>query len=231
MQGEVRPPAARSGARSAERARPCRGRGRKERQRRAPWGAPLLHASLALSSFACAPTVATSSIDAAPQTPQLAPSIDTARSTTNDDVAVPVPTASANPSATAGATARSLVPAYVFGGAAIASAIVGAALLATWSDKRGEARRTANSILADGNSCVAGAGNFDARCASVESMTRTSTSLKYGGVGTLIGAGALATGAGALVYWTLSRTPIPGAVSVAQVASKDGAALLITGSW
>ncbi len=53
VQGEVLPPTARSGARErVPSEHGFGGSGRKERQRRAPWGAPLLHASLALSSFA-----------------------------------------------------------------------------------------------------------------------------------------------------------------------------------
>lgn len=97
VQAEVRPPAARSGAR--ERVRSEHGLGgsrRKERRRRAPWGAPLLHASLALFSFACTTTSATSSIEAAPQTPLRATSMDTTCSTTNDE-SPRVPSATAVP--------------------------------------------------------------------------------------------------------------------------------------
>ncbi len=146
---------------------------------------------------------------------------------------VPAPTATVTASATATVPppSRSMVPAFVIGGGAIAGAIVGAGLLVSWGDKRGEAQRTANSILADGNSCVPGAGNFDARCAGVESTTRTSTSLKYAGTGTLVGAGVLMAGAGAYLFWAMSGAPAKSTIGVAPVVSKDGAALLLSGKW
>jgi len=148
---------------------------------------------------------------------------------------LPVPTASATTTAMVVSTAapRSKVPAFVMGGVAVVGAAVGIGLFVAWGEKRGAAQRTADSILLEEHSCVTGAANFDARCPDVESMTRASTSLKFAGTGTLIGAGLLTAGAAAYFFWSAapSSPSAKSAVRITPAASNNGATVMVSGKW
>jgi hypothetical protein len=97
-----------------------------------------------------------------------------------------------------GVGGRSVVPGIVLGSAAGAALVTGIALLGAGAAKRSTARTTSRSIQDAHRSCVDGAVNFDARCADLDRVGRTSDTLNRAGVGVLIGAGAL--GAGAAIY-------------------------------
>ncbi len=173
------------------------GSGRGERQRRAPWGAPLLHASLALSSFACAPTVATSSIEAAPQAPQTTTSMDTTRSTTNDET-------SGGPCATAVTAApRSWAPAYVMGGLNLASLITGGLLIGIAESEH--ARLVTNAPRgADGTLMCSKApapGTATAACDAWRSKTAAVTTEANAAVGLFVAGGVALAGAAAYWFW------------------------------
>ncbi|MCC6555838.1 MAG: PEGA domain-containing protein [Polyangiaceae bacterium] len=129
---------------------------------------------------------------------------------------------------------RSVVPAIVLGGVAVVGLGVGIGLLAAGSSKDSDAEELNRSILAGGQSCVGGAGNFSAQCAELESTASSADTLHDAGVGVLIGAGVAAVGAGAyLLLWPAPAPASAGGVSVRAAPAVSGASrgVIVVGSF
>jgi hypothetical protein len=120
---------------------------------------------------------------------------------------------------------RSAVPGIVLGAVAVVGVATGVGLYVVSVGDRSNADTLTNAILDAKHSCVPGAANFDARCAETHSAAATSDALHNAGVGTLIGAGAVAVATGAYFLWPAAR------VSVVPVAGKSGAGLWMHGSF
>ncbi|APR78519.1 Dihydrolipoamide acetyltransferase [Minicystis rosea] len=128
-------------------------------------------------------------------------------------------------------TPRSVVPGAVLGSVAGATLITGAVLLGVGAAKRGDARTTSDAIQAAHHSCVAGAGNFDARCSQLDSTARTADRLHDAGVGLLVVAGAAAAGTAAYFLWPSSAPSRPSAFHVTPIVSTTGAGLHLSGAF
>jgi hypothetical protein len=125
---------------------------------------------------------------------------------------------------------KSLVPLIALGAGAVAVGAVGGGLLGAWSGKRAEVQSTSESILTAGASCIAGAANFDARCTNLEKDARTAETLNRAGIGMLLGASALALGAGA--YWLFWPAPsTQQGARLIPVASAHGGGAVLIGSF
>lgn len=125
---------------------------------------------------------------------------------------------------------KSLVPLIVLGAGAVVVAGIGGGILGGWTDKRAQVQSTSESIRARGMSCVAGAGNYDARCAGLENDARTAETLNRSGIGLLAGAGVLAAGAAA--YWLFWPAPAqPRGATAVPVASPNGGGVVFVGRF
>jgi PEGA domain len=120
---------------------------------------------------------------------------------------------------------RSAGPGIILGAVAVAGVATGVGLYAVSVGDRSNADTLTKTILDAKHSCVPGAANLDPLCAQAHSAAATSDALHNAGVGTLIGAGAVAVAAGAYFVWPASR------VSVVPVAEKSGAGLWLSGSF
>ena len=149
---------------------------------------------------------------------------------------VTIPTSAPSVTATASATPtvevpqRSLVPAVLLGGAAVIAAGVGIGLDVDAASRDAEAKQISQDILASKHSCVAGAANFDARCAALAKSTDAAQLQSLVGVGLLAGAGVLA--AGAALYWLFPRpAPLKVSLSVRPSTSQPAGMIGVSGSF
>jgi hypothetical protein len=128
---------------------------------------------------------------------------------------------------------RSVVPGAVLGGVGGAVLITGIALVATAGAKRSSAHDTYASILQAGHSCVAGAGNFDARCNDLASSSSRSDTMDRAGIGLLIGAGAAAVGSVAYFVWPAPKpsAPTSGALRVLPSFTANGGGFVMLGKF
>lgn len=125
---------------------------------------------------------------------------------------------------------NSIVPVIALGGAAVVVAGVSVGLFVASSDKGNAALQVSDEILGAGRSCVAGAGNYDSRCASIASEASTADTMNRAGIGTMIGAGALALGAGA--YWMfVVREPKKQSAQVVPFASPQAGGVIVRGTF
>jgi hypothetical protein len=146
--------------------------------------------------------------------------------------ALPAPEPSAA-TATAGAPVapppspgRSIVPAIVLGGVAVVGVGVSVGLLAAAGGEGSTVEDLSGSIGDAGRSCVAGAGNFDPRCAELEDTAGQADALQNAGVAVLVGAGVAAAAAGAYLLWW----PTPAAAARAGIRVRAVPAVSATGS-
>lgn len=126
---------------------------------------------------------------------------------------------------------RSLVPVVVMssvGGAALVSGIV---VLAVGVAKHATSVETSQAISKAHHRCVAGAPDYDSRCAALESGARTTDTL--GRVGPALLAGAGAAGVGTLLYllWPQSRSRSSTGYRVTPVIGEGNTGILVTGKF
>jgi hypothetical protein len=96
---------------------------------------------------------------------------------------------------------RSVVPAIVLGGVAVVGLGVGIGLLAAAGGEASTVKELNRSIVAARRSCVVGAGNYDAQCATLEHAARRGDTLHDVGIGVMVGAGVAAVAAGVYLLW------------------------------
>lgn len=126
--------------------------------------------------------------------------------------------------------ARSMVPAIVLGGGAVVAASVGVGLLVASGDRRGEAERMRDNLVATYGSKPCGQAAAADQCKATEATIRERVNLGNLGVGVLGGAGALA--GGAVVYWLVARrTPAAARVGVLPVLGEHAGGLIVHGSF
>ncbi len=127
---------------------------------------------------------------------------------------------------------RSLVPAFVLGGAAVAALGAGGALLGVGAGKKGEAGTLHDQILGDKNACAPGFGNFDtARCPTLKSKLDSAYLLQnIGGVTMAVG-GAAAIAAVTYLLLPTSRNKEASPVTVAPVAGREQSGFVVSGSF
>lgn len=125
---------------------------------------------------------------------------------------------------------RSVVPLVLLGGGALVAMGVGAGLFGGYAGKEGELSKLSAEILAAKHSCVAGAGNYDARCKDMAATAHAGDTMAAAGLSLLIGGGLLAAGAG--LYW-LWPQPAGGTgfVQVQPTVSAGGGGIVATGTW
>jgi len=130
-------------------------------------------------------------------------------------------------------TRRSVVPGAVLGGLAGAALVIGAVLEGVAASKHASNSNLSHAIIQAQNSCVAGASNFDPRCATLESSSSTADALGHAGIGVLVGAGALAAGSVAYFLWPKPKGPAAtsGGVRVVPVVSTTGGSIFISGAF
>lgn len=122
---------------------------------------------------------------------------------------------------------HSPVPGAVLGAVGGAAVVTGIVFVAVASGRLSSTKNLSGSISAAHASCVAGAANFNARCAELESMSSSSDTFGRTGTGLLIGGGLAA--AGALVYFLWpSSSP---ATTVTPSASAQGGGVLVSGRF
>jgi hypothetical protein len=128
------------------------------------------------------------------------------------------------------ATPRSMVPAFVMGGAAVAALGVGIGLTASAFDGDARSKGLGEQIRGGGGTCVSGAPNYDPRCDDFISGARANDAMSRAGVGLYIGAGALLTGA--LVYWFWpARSSVRPQVAVLPNATGVAGSMQISGQF
>jgi hypothetical protein len=147
-----------------------------------------------------------------------------------DQPKAPVATASSLESPTM--ESRSLVPAVVLGGIAVAAAGVGGAMLGLSGGKASDANDQATNLK--GAHCVAPPGtNTNAACATLVDTASSAGNLHNAGVGLFIGAGV--AGLAAVTYLLLPskavKKPSSKGVRATPMVGPDGAALLVSGSF
>lgn len=125
---------------------------------------------------------------------------------------------------------RSIVPGVVMGAAGGLSLVTGIALIAVGVSKRGDARALNASIVEAGNSCVEGAGNYDARCAALNDTALQAGTFRNTGVGMMVAAGALGTGALVYLLWPEKKRPNSALRAIPMVSTKS-VELFITSSF
>lgn len=125
---------------------------------------------------------------------------------------------------------RTMVPAFVMGGASLAMLAAGGGFLGGYAAKRDEVASMSRAVLDAKHSCVTGAANFDARCSDIESAARTGDDFNRAGIGLLIGGTVLA--AGAIGYWLWPEsTPQKAGARLVPVAGAGYGGLVASGSW
>lgn len=125
---------------------------------------------------------------------------------------------------------RSMVPAMVLGGGALVVAGVGVGLLVVSADRRSEAERMRDDLVATYGSKPCGQAAAADQCKATEATIRARVNLGNVGVGVLGGAGALA--GGAVVYWLVARrTPAPTQLGLLPVLGQDGGGLIVHGNF
>lgn len=128
---------------------------------------------------------------------------------------------------------RSAVPGIVLGSVAGVALVTGIGFFAGGRAKGASAGETHDAILKAHNSCVAGAGNYDARCPDVQSTATTANTFQKVGVGLMIGAGAAA--AGTILYFVLpqssSSATKTGALRVLPTVSPGAGGVIFSGTF
>jgi hypothetical protein len=128
---------------------------------------------------------------------------------------------------------RSVVPGVVLGSVAGVALVTGIGVFAGGRAKGANAGETHDAILKAHNSCVAGAGNYDARCPDVQSTATTANTFQKVGVGLMIGAGAAA--AGTILYFVLpqssSSATKTGALRVLPTVSPGAGGVIFSGTF
>lgn len=129
---------------------------------------------------------------------------------------------------------RSPLPTFVAGGAAVASFIVGGALLGVSSGKASDVSDQATAIGGARKSCVSTAVNYDqAACTTLENTARSADTLHNAGVAMFVVGGVAAAGA---LTWLLLPAPKPKATATitlhpAPVLGPGQGGLLVSGSF
>lgn len=122
----------------------------------------------------------------------------------------------------------------VAGGVATGVALaVGIGFLAAAGGKGASGRELHGMIAQASRSCVAGAGNYDARCVDLGSITSSGDAFHSVGIGFLAGAGAMAVGTAAYFLWPRSSTNVAAlrAVRLVPAVSATNAGLLVSGTF
>lgn len=96
---------------------------------------------------------------------------------------------------------RSLVPGIVLGSVGGAALVTGIGLFVGAGSKGSSARDLHDAILKAGGSCVAGAGNYDARCGDLHSTASGANTMQRAGAALLVVAGAGAVGSVIYFAW------------------------------
>jgi hypothetical protein len=150
-----------------------------------------------------------------------------------DKVALALRVAQTPPPPAVPETKRSVVPGAVLGGIAGAAVVTGAALLGVGASKRSQWQPTSTSIQSEHHTCVAGASNYDSRCAQLSSGLHFSDALHDAGVGVLVGSAVLTAGAIAYFLWPAPIRARSGAsgLHAAPLVSATSAGLLLSGSF
>jgi hypothetical protein len=126
---------------------------------------------------------------------------------------------------------RSIVPGAVLGGVAGAALVTAIGLTVVAFNKRATVQDL-NKQIAPLGSCVPGAGNFSALCATLQSTTTTGDTLGRAGVGLFVVAGAAALASTLYFVWPASKPgTISGGIGVAPVASTTGGAMVFSGAF
>jgi len=109
----------------------------------------------------------------------------------------------------------------------------GIGLLAAAGGKGASGSELHDTIAQAGHSCVIGAGNYDARCVELGSITSSGDTFHSVGVGLLAGAGAVAVGTAVYFLWPRSSTKgsASGAFRLAPAGSATNAGLLVSGTF
>jgi hypothetical protein len=129
---------------------------------------------------------------------------------------------------------RSLVPVFVAGGAAVASFIVGGALLGVSSGKATEVSDQATAIGNARKSCLASSPVYDqAACTTLEDTAHSADTMHNAGIAMFVVGGVAAAGA---VTWLLLPAPKPKPAAAltlrpTPVLAPGQAGLLVTGSF
>lgn len=126
---------------------------------------------------------------------------------------------------------RSAVPGVVLGSVAGAALATGIGLMVKRGADRSAARDLSGAISGAHHSCVAGAGNYDARCAALNDTALRAARFHDAGVGVLIGAGAAAAGSVVYFLWPSPSPKTAGALRVSPEVSATGWGATFSGTF
>ncbi|MEO5725871.1 MAG: hypothetical protein ABI134_12680 [Byssovorax sp.] len=131
-----------------------------------------------------------------------------------------------------GVEKRSLVPAVVLGGVAVAALGAGGGLLGVGAGRRSGAGELRDRILNDNKACVPGSGNFDSRCGDLEGQLDSAYTLQNIGIATMAVGGAAAIAAVTYLLLLPSRTTRqPPAATVVPVIGREQSGFVVSGSF
>ncbi|MFT3775098.1 MAG: PEGA domain-containing protein [Minicystis sp.] len=128
---------------------------------------------------------------------------------------------------------RSLIPGLALGAVSVVGLAGGIAFISMSSSSKSEAEAMSQSIVGNHQSCVGGAGNYDAaRCGPLNDKAKAYATYHNVAVGAFIAGGIAAAGTAAYFLWPSKRAGATGHdLRVAPVfGSRDGA-VIVTGSF
>jgi hypothetical protein len=127
---------------------------------------------------------------------------------------------------------RSLAPAIVLGGIAIAGLVAGTGIFVAGNGQRTTAEELNKSIIDGHRGCRANAPNFDPRCTDLASASSSADTLHRVGLGLLVGGGAAALSAGAYLLWPSAKpTTSDATLRILPVGTATSGGLLATGTF
>lgn len=127
---------------------------------------------------------------------------------------------------------RSIAPAIVLGGIAVAGLVAGTGVFVAGNGQRTTAEELNKSIIDGHRGCRANAPNFDARCTDLASASSSADTLHRVGLGLLVGGGAAALGAAAYLLWPSAKpTTSDATLRILPVGTATGGGLLATGTF